>query len=73
VQQDETPTKSPHPHSRQGAEAIIKALAELFPKMFVAAQWEPHRPLAIGIGQELVKLGVAPPGTDDLPCFLVSR
>jgi hypothetical protein len=31
------------------ATATIAALASLFPRTFVAEQWQPHRPLKIGI------------------------
>jgi ProP effector len=54
----ETPTKSPHPYSREAAKSIIATLAQLFPRTFTAEQWEPHGPLAIGIGQQLIELGI---------------
>jgi sRNA-binding protein len=36
---------------------LITVLAELF-LAFTADSWEPHRPLKLGIGQELVALGI---------------
>jgi hypothetical protein len=36
----------------------IATLAALFPHAFVADIWEPHRPLRVGIGEELIALGV---------------
>jgi ProP effector len=40
---------------------MITALAELFPKLFVAEQWQTHKPLKIGIRAELVDRGVLLP------------
>jgi len=39
----------------------ISALAELFPSTFVADGWQPHKPLKIGIHQDLIDLGVLLP------------
>jgi sRNA-binding protein len=36
----------------------IAVFAELFPGTFVAEQWAPHRPLAVGIHHELIALGL---------------
>jgi len=53
------------PHNRKGAvkmttesETSIAALAALFPAAFSAEQWQAHRPLKIGIGNDLVARGV---------------
>jgi ProP effector len=39
----------------------ISALAELFPAVFVADRWKPHKPLKIGIHQDLIDAGVLSP------------
>jgi ProP effector len=40
------------------SEANIAALAALFPAAFSAEPWQAHRPLKVGIGDELVARGV---------------
>jgi sRNA-binding protein len=40
------------------SDANIAALAALFPAVFSAEPWQAHRPLKIGIGNELVTRGV---------------
>jgi sRNA-binding protein len=37
---------------------IIGILAELFQETFVAENWRPHRPLKVGIANDLVERGV---------------
>jgi sRNA-binding protein len=44
------------------ARVAIAALCDLFPALFVAELWQPHKPLKIGIHQELVDRGVLQPG-----------
>jgi sRNA-binding protein len=39
----------------------ISALAELFPSAFVMDKWKPHKPLKIGIHQDLIDGGVLLP------------
>jgi sRNA-binding protein len=41
---------------------VISVLAELFPVCFAAERWQPHRPLKIGIHQDLIDRGVLLPG-----------
>jgi ProP effector len=40
------------------SEALIAALAALFPNAFSAEPWRVHRPLKVGIGNDLVARGV---------------
>jgi sRNA-binding protein len=40
------------------SEANIALLATLFPAVFSSEPWQPHRPLKIGIGDDLVARGV---------------
>jgi ProP effector len=40
------------------SDANIAALAELFPAAFSAEPWQAHRPLKVGIGNDLVARGV---------------
>jgi sRNA-binding protein len=40
------------------SEAHIEALAALFPNAFSAEPWRVHRPLKVGIGNDLVARGV---------------
>jgi sRNA-binding protein len=40
------------------SDANISALAALFPATFSAEPWQPHRPLKVGIGNDLVARGV---------------
>jgi sRNA-binding protein len=40
------------------SDAHIAALAALFPAAFSAQQWQAHRPLKVGIGNDLVARGV---------------
>src|SRR5262245_66489061 len=40
------------------SETCIATLAALFPAAFSAEQWQAHRPLKIGIGNDLVARGV---------------
>jgi ProP effector len=40
---------------------IIQTLAELFPNVFVAERWDTHRPLKIGIRDDLVARGIIQP------------
>jgi sRNA-binding protein len=40
------------------SDANIAALAALFPAAFSAEPWRPHRPLKVGIGNDLVARGV---------------
>jgi sRNA-binding protein len=47
--------------TRPDAATLIKTLAELFPLCFVADQWLPHIPLRVGIGQDLIALGLLKP------------
>jgi len=42
-------------------EETISTLAELFPATFVAERWQPHRPLKIGIGYDIVERGILTP------------
>jgi sRNA-binding protein len=46
--------------SRALADGLIEAikLAELYPRCFVAEQWKPHRPIACGIGNQLIDAGI---------------
>ena len=37
---------------------LIAALAGLFPAVFVAEQWKPHRPLKRGVHNDLIERGV---------------
>jgi ProP effector len=48
------------PSGRDGQE-LIAVLADLFPAAFTAERWQPHRPLKIGIHQDLVDRGVLLP------------
>jgi sRNA-binding protein len=48
------------PAGRDGQE-LIAVLAELFPAVVVADRWQPHRPLKVGIHQDLIGLGVLQP------------
>jgi sRNA-binding protein len=48
------------PAGRDGQE-LIAVLAGLFPAAFTAERWQPHRPLKIGIHQDLVDRGVLLP------------
>jgi ProP effector len=43
---------------RKSAEATIAALAELFPETFTRERWQPHKPLKVGIDQDLIAAGV---------------
>ena len=43
------------------AQELIRALAELFPAVFIADGWKPHRPLKLGIHQDLIDRGVLLP------------
>jgi sRNA-binding protein len=45
-------------YSWQNAQRIIKLLAKKFPQTFVAEAWMPHRPIALGIHQQLIDMGV---------------
>jgi sRNA-binding protein len=54
-------TRSPRTQRRPD-NATITVLAELFPATFIAEQWQPHRPLKVGIHQDLVDRGVLLPG-----------
>jgi len=45
-----------HPH--RTVDATIAALADLFPAGFLYERWQPHRPLKIGIDQDLIATGV---------------
>src|SRR5262249_38065532 len=45
---------------RDGQE-LIAVLAELFPAAFAAEPWQPHKPLKIGIHQDLIDGGVLLP------------
>jgi sRNA-binding protein len=48
--------------ARHGAALqTLGVLAELFPAAFVAERWKPHKPLKIGIHQDLVDRGVLLP------------
>jgi ProP effector len=40
---------------------IVEVLAELFPSVFVAEGWRPHRPLKVGISNDLVERGILKP------------
>jgi sRNA-binding protein len=40
---------------------FISALADLFPKTFIAERWDPHRPLKIGIDADLIATGILTP------------
>jgi ProP effector len=42
----------------RAAYRLIKTLAELYPAAFVAAQYEQHRPLKLGVDKDLVAAGV---------------
>src|SRR5258706_15841291 len=42
-------------------QTLIAVLAELFPELFVADGWKPHRPLKTGIHRDLVDRGVLLP------------
>src|SRR6266853_6172954 len=41
---------------------LTVALAGLFPAVFVAEQWKPHRPLKRGVHNDLIERGVLLPG-----------
>jgi ProP effector len=43
------------------AKATLAALADLFPELFAAEGWQPHKPLKIGISNDLVERGVLLP------------
>jgi ProP effector len=40
------------------AQQIINKLAELYPRCFVREPWQPQRPIALGIGNQLISAGV---------------
>jgi ProP effector len=40
------------------AQAVINRLSELYLHCFVAEPWIPHRPIALGIGNQLIEAGV---------------
>jgi sRNA-binding protein len=40
------------------ANSTIAVLADLFPAVFVAEIWQPHRPLKLGIHQDLIDRGI---------------
>jgi ProP effector len=42
----------------QTTDQTISALVELFPSTFIADRWRPHRPLKIGIHQDLIERGL---------------
>jgi ProP effector len=42
-------------------QTLIAVLGELFPALFVADQWKPHRPLKTGIHRDLVDRGLLSP------------
>jgi sRNA-binding protein len=55
------------------AAAALRVLAELFPQCFVMERWQPHRPLKIGIGNDLVAAGVLLPSECKVLRWYVSR
>jgi sRNA-binding protein len=42
------------------AQAAIGLLAERFPALFVRERWQPHRPLKVGISDDIVALDLMP-------------
>jgi sRNA-binding protein len=45
----------------QTTDQTLSTLAELFPAVFVADRWKPHRPLKVGIHQDLIERGLLSP------------
>jgi sRNA-binding protein len=43
------------------ANGAIAALAEHFPAVFALEGWQPHKPLKIGINEDIVAAGIIPP------------
>jgi sRNA-binding protein len=50
--------KSVGPEYRKSLDQAITALAELYPGTFTAERWKPHRPLKIGIDQNIIAAGL---------------
>jgi ProP effector len=49
------------PPAGSDGQELIAVVAELFPAVFVADRWKPHKPIKIGIHQDLIDSGVLQP------------
>jgi hypothetical protein len=47
--------------SKHDGATLLGAVAELFPQMFTAERWQPHKPLKIGIDADLITTGILRP------------
>jgi sRNA-binding protein len=58
--QGKVTTPSPRKDTRSGVSpsTLISVLAGLYPGVFVAEQWRPHVPLAVGVGNEPLAAGI---------------
>jgi ProP effector len=59
------------PHRK--AAITLAILAELFPQTFAAEPWQPHRPLKVGIGDDLHSAGVLLPAECKVLRWYVAR
>jgi sRNA-binding protein len=63
ISQDPPASQAQHRRARPDAALqTLAVVAELFSAAFVAERWKPHKPLKIGIHQDLVDRGVPLPG-----------
>jgi ProP effector len=61
VERRNDPSNSKTRPDPASAKATLAALAELFPALFVAEAWQQHKPLKIGVANDLVERGVLLP------------
>jgi sRNA-binding protein len=62
IAQNQIQSQAPDHRTRLGAALqTLGVLAELFPAAFVAERWKPHKPLKIGIRDDLIATGLLTP------------